>query len=114
VVLKDVFAQAAERSAKSSPRPFIALSEYLQLFKVLELCEGDFLERDVLLSFNQSMMTQVDEVNSERAFQMTFPEFVESLARASQKCALSAVCEFEVAICIRRPSTSRRGVPSCT
>ncbi len=38
-------------------------------------------ERDALLSYRYAMMTQIDELNSNRIFQMSFIEFLEAIAR---------------------------------
>ena len=50
-------------------------------------------QRDMFLSYNQSMMTQVDEVESERYMKMSEIQFIEGLARCAaalpSECTLS-------------------------
>ena len=45
----------------------------------------NYVERDVNLAFNLAMMTQVDELESDRIFQMSFLEFMEGIARLAEK-----------------------------
>lgn len=49
------------------------------------LLDENFAERDIQLAFNLSMMTQVDELNQDRIFQMSFVEFLEAVARVAEK-----------------------------
>ena len=50
---------------------------------MLEIGDSEFLERDILLTYNLSMMTVVDEINTDRTQHMQYPEFMEAICRAS-------------------------------
>lgn len=41
------------------------------------------MERDIFLSFNCSMMTQIDELENERFMRMSEIEFIEAVARCA-------------------------------
>ena len=45
------------------------------------------------MAFNLSMMTHVDELESDSIFQMTFVEFLEALARIAEKASPIAYVE---------------------
>ena len=65
----------------------MCLEEINDLCKIANLYTENFVERDAFLAFNLSMMTQVDELNQDRVFQMQFIEFLECVARISEKQA---------------------------
>ena len=52
------------------------------------LFADSFQEREVSLSFNFSIMLQIDEVYQERHLQMSFLEFIEAFARIAEKVSL--------------------------
>ncbi len=69
--------------AKTLPgqRPFMCLEEFQKLIADAEMYSDKCGERDAILSYNYAMMTQVDELNSDRIFQMQFIEFLEAFSR---------------------------------
>jgi phosphatidylserine decarboxylase len=46
------------------------------------------VEREAYIAFLLSMMTQVDELNKARHYQMSFYEFLEALARVAEKVSI--------------------------
>lgn len=52
------------------------------------LIDSDFQARDVALCFNLSMMCQVNEVTEDRHMKMQLVEFLEAIARASDRLSL--------------------------
>lgn len=59
------------------------------------LLDENFAERDIQLAFNLSMMTQVDELNQDRIFQMSFVEFLEAVARVAEKYSPQPLTQTE-------------------
>ena len=59
------------------------LKEICSIAKLFDI--PSFIERECNISFNLSMMTQVDELDSDRIFQMSFIEFLEAVARIAEK-----------------------------
>ena len=45
-------------------------------------------ERDLAMFYNMSMMTQVDELDSDRCYEMSFVEFLEGFARLAKAASL--------------------------
>ena len=66
----------------------MCLDELNDICKIINLYEENFVERDAFIAYNLSMMTQVDEINSNRTFEMSFVEFLEALARIAEKKSL--------------------------
>lgn len=48
----------------------MCLEEFTALCKAANLYSENFVERDIQLAFNMGMMTQYDEIDSERIFKM--------------------------------------------
>ena len=63
----------------------MCLEELVDMCKHSNLFDENFVERDVNLAFCTSMMTQIDELKSEKIFRMNFVEFLEALSRIAEK-----------------------------
>ncbi|MDR3547215.1 MAG: hypothetical protein P4M11_02875 [Candidatus Pacebacteria bacterium] len=66
----------------------MAYDEFLSIFTDCNLLSDTFTERDVIGSFAQSMMTQVDELDNSRHMKMQMVEFLEAFARAADVASL--------------------------
>lgn len=74
----------------------MSLNEFNDFVIQFELVDGlYYFEKDIPLSFNLSMMTQVDEWNSDRYLQMNFYEFMEAIARIAEKRSMTPLGEIE-------------------
>jgi len=58
--------------------------EFLTLLNSCVLITDEFPERDAITAFSQSMMTQVDEFDSDRHMKMQKVEFFEAIARVAE------------------------------
>ncbi|KAL4496017.1 hypothetical protein ABPG72_015439 [Tetrahymena utriculariae] len=67
--------------------------ELQEMIKQYDLLDDFLTERDVLLSFNLSMMTQENELSCDKYIQMSFIEFLECLARLAEKKSMVPVGE---------------------
>jgi hypothetical protein len=63
----------------------MCLDELSEICKKADLFDESFVDRDVNLAFNLAMMTQIDELDSDRVSQMTWIECMEALARVADK-----------------------------
>ena len=68
-------------------RPWMSLDEYRFLIKRANL-EKEIIDRDINLTFNISIQTQVDELDSTRLFEMHYVEFLECICRLADKVSL--------------------------
>lgn len=72
-------------------KPFVSLESFRQMCIGAGVLDEKFVERDVPVAFNLSMMTQVDELNNNRFIEMTFVEFLEALARVAEQISLHPI-----------------------
>ena len=82
-IFKGVYKKYSGAKALPGQRPFMSLEEFQKLIADAEMYNDKCAERDAILSYNYAMMTQVDELNSDRIFQMQFIEFLEAFARVT-------------------------------
>eukprot|EP00828_Plagiopyla_frontata_P014007 TRINITY_DN18494_c0_g1_i1.p1 TRINITY_DN18494_c0_g1~~TRINITY_DN18494_c0_g1_i1.p1 ORF type:complete len:159 (-),score=23.08 TRINITY_DN18494_c0_g1_i1:38-514(-) len=68
----------------------MSLEELNSLASRAALFGDTFGEKQLNLSFNLSMMIQPDELKQDRLFQMSFVEFLESLARMAEPLSLKS------------------------
>ena len=68
---------------------FMSLNEFNEFVARSGVVDETFSTRDIGTIFNLSMMTQVDEIHSERHLQMQFLEFVEAICRIADRVIVS-------------------------
>lgn len=86
-VLENVYNQFSKKKVKPGQKKFMSLEELSTICKKADVYDEFFVERDSNLAYNLSMMTQFDELNSDRIFQMSFVEFLEAIARMAEKAS---------------------------
>lgn len=84
-VLKDIYRKAAAGDALPGEDSFMSINEFIQMVVLSGVVDDNFSAREIGTIFNLSMMTQVDEIHSERHCQMTFLEFVEAVCRTADR-----------------------------
>ncbi|CAD8076826.1 unnamed protein product [Paramecium sonneborni] len=84
-VIDYVYMHNSQKKVKPGQAPFMCLDELKDVCNTANLYDENFVERDVNLAFCLSMLTQVDELESDRLFQMQWIEFMEALARIADK-----------------------------
>lgn len=89
-LFETLFATFSNRHKTPADRSdFCKVDEFETLWNACGLIEDNFVQRDVAICFNLSMMTQVDELNSEKFMRMTYIEWLEAIARAADIISLS-------------------------
>lgn len=83
-ILQLIFHTNSRLQVKPGQKPFMSLSEFQLICASAGLLNETFASRDIDFCFNLSMMTQVDEVNNERHYQMSLVEFLEALGRVAE------------------------------
>lgn len=97
-VIKDIYKKYSGATAKPGEKNFMSLGELHQFCNDSKIFDDNFVDRDANLAFNLSMMTQVDELNFDRVFQMSFVEFLEALARIAEKASFAPFTEVNNSI----------------
>ncbi|KAL4479133.1 hypothetical protein ABPG72_008963 [Tetrahymena utriculariae] len=73
----------------------MSIYEFKDFVLQFELVDDFYPEKEIPFTFSLSIMTQIDELNSDRYFQMNFDEFLEALARIAEKKSMIPVGEVE-------------------
>ena len=82
-LLKNVYGKYSVKKVKPGQKPFMCLSEFESIVVGADLINDTFTVREICLSFNLGMMTQVQELEFDRQYQMNFVEFLESFSRVA-------------------------------
>jgi hypothetical protein len=90
LIIDNVYHKYSGAKTLPGKKKFMSLSEVKQLIDHSGI-DKDITERDISISFNCSMMTQVDELTSERIFEMSFTEFIELIGRLADKTSLCSM-----------------------
>ncbi|CAK90105.1 unnamed protein product (macronuclear) [Paramecium tetraurelia] len=90
-----VYMRNSSRKVKPGQAPFMCLDELKDICNRANLYDENFVERDVNLAFNLSTLTQIDELESDRLFQMQWIEFMEAIARIADKYSPIAIGKKE-------------------
>jgi hypothetical protein len=72
------------------------MDEFESIFVNAGLVNDNFVGRDIYISFNTAMQTQVDELNKDKHLKAVFVEFLEAFGRACDKMSLGPLPEEEV------------------
>ena len=83
--LKDIYRKFSGKIAMPGAPKYMCCLEFEQLITEANVLSDKFGVKQLSILFNLSMMTQVDEVESERHINMTFVEFLEALVRVAER-----------------------------
>ena len=64
---------------------YMSLDEFVELIQNSGVVDENFGGREIGPLFNLSMMTQKNELDFDRHYNMIMPEFIEALARVADK-----------------------------
>ena len=92
---------------KPGKQPFMALEEFRNLVTDFEL-DNVMPSSEIPLCYNLAMMTQLDEVDSERCAEMSYIEFMEAFAHIADLSDSESLGVDPAVI-----SANPRGVPLC-
>ena len=76
----------------SQPK-YMSPAEFQDMIIDSGVISKSFSYADIFPVWNLSMMTQVDEINSDKHMNMNFNEFIESIGRISEKLAIPNLIE---------------------
>jgi hypothetical protein len=83
-IVKHLYNSNSQRNVLPGQKPFMCLAEFQDICTSAALINDRFTTREIDIAFNLAMMTQIDEVNHDRHFQMSFVEFLEALGRVAE------------------------------
>jgi len=82
-IIQTVYKTNSKKNVKPGQKPFMCLEEFQEICANAHLLTDTFTAREIDICFNLAMITQVNELDSDRHFQMSFVEFLEALGRAA-------------------------------
>ena len=82
-IVQAVYKANSKKNVKPGQKPFMCLEEFQEICANAHLLTDTFTTREIDICFNLAMMTQVNELDYDRHFQMNFVEFLEALGRAA-------------------------------
>ena len=80
-LLKAIYGQYSNRKVKPGQKGFMSLEEFTEIVMKAEVLNDKFTAREIGVAFNLAMMTQVQELDTDRQYQMVFIEFLEAISR---------------------------------
>lgn len=97
-IVQVLYKKYSGMKTKPGMKKFTCIEELQKLATDAAILNDNLVDRDIVVAFNLSMMTQVDELNSDRIFQMNFVEFLEAIARIADVYSAASPGEEEVYI----------------
>ncbi|CAD8110051.1 unnamed protein product [Paramecium primaurelia] len=82
-LLQNIYNKYSIKITKLGQKKFMSLDKFQQICCTADLLKHEQKEQN--LAFNQSIMTQVNELESDKIFSMNFLEFMEAIARMAEK-----------------------------
>lgn len=86
-IIRYLYTSNSKRNVMPGQNAFMSLVEFHDICNAANLCNERFTTREIDIAFNLAMMTQVNELESDRHFQMSFSEFLEALGRVADMAA---------------------------
>ncbi|KRX05204.1 hypothetical protein PPERSA_06838 [Pseudocohnilembus persalinus] len=85
-IIDHVYSRFSKKKVKPGQPPFMCLDELTTIINMAELpLQESFGSEFGNFAFNLSMMTQIDELESNKIFEMNLVEYYEALARLAEK-----------------------------
>ncbi|EGR30607.1 leucine rich repeat protein, partial [Ichthyophthirius multifiliis] len=81
----DVYSDTSITQKQYKSQKYISAQQFRKICIDCNFINDQFIEREVNLIFNLSMITQVDEINCDKHFQMCFQEFIEAISRLADR-----------------------------
>ena len=84
-ILDGIYDKYSGRYTKPGAKNFMSLEEFEDICMDGGFINETLVQREIDISFNLAMMTQVDELNQNRHAEMTWVEFIEALSRVADQ-----------------------------
>jgi len=104
-IAQSLYKKYSGMKTKPGMKKFACIEELQKLAVDAGILNDNLVDRDIVICFNLSMMTQVDELNSDRIFQMVFVEFLEALARIADIYSAASPGEEETVVGLEERKT---------
>lgn len=102
-IMQGLYRKYSGMKTKPGMKKFTCVEELQKLAVDAAILNDTLVDRDIVVAFNLSMITQVDELTSDRIFQMSFIEFIEAVARLADIYSALSPGEDEVILLNSEP-----------
>lgn len=92
--VKKIYDTFSGKYAMPGATKYMSSDEFFDLIDQIGIVDDDFGQREIIPIFNCSMITQKDELDSDRHINMTLIEFIEALGRLAFKIKLPLPFEY--------------------
>ena len=86
--IQRLYIQYSGRYAFPSAPQFVSPVEFAEMIEQSRVINDYFTFKEIYPIWNLSMMTQADEINSDKHLNMNFTEFIEAICRVSDKLSV--------------------------
>jgi hypothetical protein len=90
LILDQIWTKYSGARAMPGKKKFMSVDELRRLILDSGI-DKEIAEREIPVIYNLSMMSQVDELTSERIFEMSYVEYLECLCRLADKISLPSL-----------------------
>eukprot|EP00357_Protocruzia_adherens_P001184 CAMPEP_0115016550 /NCGR_PEP_ID=MMETSP0216-20121206/27513_1 /TAXON_ID=223996 /ORGANISM="Protocruzia adherens, Strain Boccale" /LENGTH=922 /DNA_ID=CAMNT_0002387047 /DNA_START=323 /DNA_END=3091 /DNA_ORIENTATION=+ len=91
-VLRSLYNTYCGKHSLPGEKKWMSIEEFSELIQATGLSDEEIALRDVDISFNLAMMTQIDELTSDRFKQMQWLEFLDALGRVAESMKVEFPC----------------------
>jgi hypothetical protein len=91
--MKEIYQRFSGRFALPGNSKYMSLTEFMEMFLDSGIFNENFGYKQLPVQFSTSMMTQVDELDSERHMNMTFAEFCEAFVRVADQTTIPSLVD---------------------
>ena len=92
--VKKVYEKYSGKYALPGTTKYMSSDEFFTLIESIGIVNDNFGQREILPIFNCSMMTHVNELDSDKHINMTLIEFIEAIGRLAEKIKLPMPYEY--------------------
>jgi hypothetical protein len=90
-VTQHIFTRYAIRKSTTGICNYLNYHDLVAICNDAGILNKDFGDRDVILAFRRAQMLQVNELTSNRSFQMSYVEYLEAIARIADEVSLPQI-----------------------
>ena len=92
--IKKIYEKFSGKYAMPGATKYMSSDEFFSLVEVTGIVNDNFGQREILPIFNWSMMTHINELDSDKHINMTLVEFIEAIGRLAEKLKLPMPFEY--------------------
>ncbi len=89
-IIKELYKKYSGRYALPGRPKYVSMDEFIQMVTDGQVVDDKFGSREIGILYNQSMFTQVDEIDDDRHTKMGLDEFMDAIGRVADRLAVAS------------------------